>query len=131
MLIIAFSFFQSHSQVDGKSIADNFQKSAAYIPGIRPGQETEKYISRTVTRVTILGALFLVIIAVLPLAIRKFSAYSAPLTIGGTSMIIVVGVAIETVRQIKGRVTSRNYKEFIDTKDVEKAQAEFNKSNLE
>lgn len=131
LLIVAFSFFQSHSQVDGKSIADNFQKSAAYIPGIRPGKETEKYISHTVTRLTILGAIFLVVIATLPLAIRQFSNYNPSLTIGGTSMIIVVGVAIETVRQVKGRITSRNYEEFIDTKDVQKAQDEFNKSNLE
>jgi preprotein translocase subunit SecY len=102
-------------QVNPEKIADNFSKSGAYIPGIRPGKETEKYISKVLNRVILMGAGFITLIAVLPYILQivmgYFSEYAANLAsgFGGTSIIIVVGVALETVKEIEGRMAGKDY----------------------
>lgn len=115
LLVIVFTFFYSNMQVNPEKIADNFSKSGAYIPGIRPGKETERYISKVLNRVTLLGAGFITIIAVIPYILQiimsYFSEYAANLAsgFGGTSIIIVVGVALETVKEIEGRMAGKDY----------------------
>ena len=115
VLVVIFTFFYSNMQVNPEKIADNFSKSGAYIPGIRPGKETERYISKVLNRVTLLGAGFITIVAVLPYLLQivmgYFSEYAANLAsgFGGTSIIIVVGVALETVKEIEGRMAGKDY----------------------
>ena len=113
LLVVIFTFFYSNMQVNPEKIADNFSKSGAYIPGIRPGKETEKYISKVLNRVTLMGAGFITLIAVLPYILQivmgYFSEYAANLAsgFGGTSIIIVVGVALETYKFIESQLMSR------------------------
>ena len=115
LLVVIFTFFYSNMQVNPEKIADNFSKSGAYIPGIRPGKETEKYISKVLNRVTLMGAGFITLIAVIPYVLQivmgYFSEYAANLAsgFGGTSIIIVVGVALETVKEIEGRMAGKDY----------------------
>ena len=115
LLVVIFTFFYSNMQVNPEKIADNFSKSGAYIPGIRPGKETERYISKVLNRVTLLGAGFITVIAVIPYLLQiimgYFSEYAANLAsgFGGTSIIIVVGVALETVKEIEGRMAGKDY----------------------
>ena len=115
ILVVIFAFFYSNMQVNPEKIADNFSKSGAYIPGIRPGKETERYISKVLNRVTLMGAGFITLIAVLPYILQivmgYFSEYAANLAsgFGGTSIIIVVGVALETVKEIEGRMAGKDY----------------------
>ena len=115
ILVVVFAFFYSNMQVNPEKIADNFSKSGAYIPGIRPGKETERYISKVLNRVTLMGAGFITLIAVLPYILQivmgYFSEYAANLAsgFGGTSIIIVVGVALETVKEIEGRMAGKDY----------------------
>ena len=105
----------AHCHIYPEKIADNFSKSGAYIPGIRPGKETERYISKVLNRVTLMGAGFITLIAVLPYILQivmgYFSEYAANLAsgFGGTSIIIVVGVALETVKEIEGRMAGKDY----------------------
>ena len=111
ILIFLFTFFYTHLTVDPEKIAENFGKNNSYIPGVRPGKDTQKYITVILNRITLLGALFLVFIAVLPpllpLITNNFIPQStAP---GGTGIIIVVGVALETVKELKGRLSQRSY----------------------
>ena len=94
-------------------MADNLQKQNAYIPGVRPGAETENYLSKTLFRVTLVGALYLVLIASLPIFLSQIFDLPAYVRIGGTSLLIVVGVAIETTKQIKTQAQEQNYSGFI------------------
>ena len=110
VLIIAFTFFYTNLQVDPEKIAEDFGKNGSYIPGIRPGKDTKKYISTILNRITVLGALFLTFIALLPNLLPMFTSIPASTAPGGTGIIIVVGVALETVKELKGRTASRKYK---------------------
>ena len=112
VLIILFTFFYTELQVNPEQIAENLGKSGTYIPGVRPGKETKEYITKVLNRITVLGALALAAVAVLPHALPLFTSLPASLGIGGTGIIIVVGVALETVNQIKGRMTQRSYTGF-------------------
>ena len=96
-------------QINPKELADNLRKNGGYMPGIKPGKETEKYISKVLTRLTVVGALFLVVLAALPIACRLIPNMPANVSIGGTGLLIVVGVALETYKQIENIVVSRNY----------------------
>ena len=99
LLIIFFSFFYSFMQVDPERIADNLDKQGAYIPGYRPGEETKNQLSKMLFRITLIGAAYLVILAMVPIIVTKaFGFTSSAIQIGGTSLIIIVGVAIETFR---------------------------------
>ncbi len=113
VLTILFTFFYTQMQVDPSKIAENLGKSGTYIPGIRPGSETKEYINKVLNRITVLGALGLAFIAVLPHALPLITSLPASMGIGGTGIIIVVGVAMETVKQIQGRMTQKSYRGFL------------------
>ncbi|QMS85198.1 preprotein translocase subunit SecY [Candidatus Xianfuyuplasma coldseepsis] len=113
ILIYVFAFFYSFVQINPEKMADNLQKQHAYIPGVRPGTETENYISKTLFRITIIGATYLVLVASLPIFVAMIFDLPAYVQIGGTSLLIVVGVAIETTKQIKTQTQEQNYSGFI------------------
>ena len=114
VLIILFTFFYTKMQIDPAKIAENLGKSGTYIPGIRPGNETKEYINKVLCRITVLGAIGLAFIAVLPHAIPLFTDLPSSMGIGGTGIIIVVGVALETVKQLEGQLTQKSYKRFFE-----------------
>lgn len=113
VLILLFTFFYTKLQVDPEKIAENLGKSGTYIPGIRPGTETKEYITKVLNRITVLGAIGLAFIAVLPHALPLFTALPQSMGLGGTGVIIVVGVAMETVKQLEGQLTQKSYRGFI------------------
>lgn len=111
LVIIFFSFFYTSIVFDPEKVADNLKRGGGTIPGIRPGAETVDYLEGVVTRITWGGAFFLAALSILPFAI--FSALGLPVFFGGTGIIIVVGVAIDTVQQIDAHLVMRDYKGFI------------------
>lgn len=112
LLIILFTFFYTHVQVNPQQIAEQLQKNAGYIPGIRSGHDTEQYIVRVLNRITVFGSIFLGAISVLPfLALSGMSLTAVYL--GGTSLLIIVGVALQTMQQLQGQLLQRNYRGFI------------------
>ena len=113
VLIVLFTFFYTNLQVDPEKIAENLGKSGTYIPGIRPGNETKQYLTKVLNRITVLGALFLVFIALLPHVLPLVTNLPASVAMGGTGIIIVVGVAMETMTQLKGQLTQKSYRGFI------------------
>ena len=112
-LIIVFTFFYSEMQIDPESLADNFQKNGSYIPGIRPGKATERYVRRVLNRVTCIGAIALAAISALPVALTLSGVFGgdSSLALGGTGMIIIVGVAIELNSQIDGLLAGKSFDE--------------------
>lgn len=110
VLIFLFSYFYTFIQMKPEEFSKNLQESGGYIPGIRPGKETENYLSKVLSRITVLGALFLVIIAGLPIIFSKVTNLPTSVSIGGTGLLIVVGVALETYKQLEGSLLTRNYK---------------------
>lgn len=113
--ILFFTFFYTKMQVNPEKIAENLGKSGAYIPSVRPGKETENYVNRVLSRLTTLGSVALALVAVLPhLMPLIWSEMNTSMALGGTGMIIVVGVAIETVRQIQGLITQKSYKNYFE-----------------
>lgn len=112
-LIVVFTFFYSFVQINPDKMANNLQKQKAYIPGIRPGRETENYISKLLFKITVIGALYLVLVAVLPIIASIIFGLPGYVQIGGTSLLIVVGVAIETTKQIKTDVQGKSYSGFM------------------
>jgi len=115
ILIGAFTFFYSFVQVNPEKVAENLKKQGAYIPGIRPGDDTENYISKILGRVTFIGAVYLIGIATLPIIIGFIPGLDIPpsVQIGGTGILIVVGVAMETVKQIGNKNQEKEYRGFI------------------
>lgn len=116
LLIIFFAYFYSTIQFNPIEVSNNLKKNGGFIPGIRPGRPTGEYLSKVLNKVTLFGAIYLAIIAVAPIVISIFStaAANSGLSLGGTSIIIVVGVALETVRAIEAQMLMRNYKGFLD-----------------
>ena len=115
LLIIFFAYFYSTIQFNPIEVANNLKKNGGYIPGFRPGKPTSEFIQKVLNKITLFGAIYLGIIAVVPILVSHFSS-SASLTglsLGGTSIIIVVGVALETVRTLEGELLMRNYKGFL------------------
>lgn len=110
ILIYFFSYFYTFIQIKPEELAKNLNENGGFIPGVRPGKNTEKYVSKILSRLTIVGGLFIVIIAGLPILFNNFSGLSSNITIGGTGLLIVVGVALESYKQIEGSLVSRNYK---------------------
>lgn len=108
LLVFAFTFFYTEVVFHPAQIAENLQKQGGFIPGIRPGRHTSEYLANTTHKIILVGALFLAVIAVLPLIVRFFSDKQY-LAIGGTSLLIVVSVVIETVKQIESQLTMREY----------------------
>jgi len=113
LLIILFTFFYTNLQIDPSKIADDLNKQGNYIPGIRPGSETKNYVSKVLNRITVLGAILLTFIALLPYVTSALTGLSQRAAVGGTGIIIVVGVAMETIKQLKGQLTSKQYKGFV------------------
>ncbi len=108
ILVFAFTYFYTEVVFHPDRIAENLQKQGGFIPGIRPGQNTSDYLSHTAHRIILVGALFLGLVAVLPLVMRYLTGIQA-LAVGGTSLLIVVSVVIETVKQIEAQLTMREY----------------------
>ena len=113
ILIIAFTYFYAFIQVNPEKVAENLKKQGGYIPGIRPGINTEKYLTRTLYRLTFVGAIFLTVIAILPVVFSKVAGLPQSVQIGGTSLLIVIGVALETMKQLEAQLVKRHYKGFI------------------
>ena len=113
LLIILFTFFYTNLQVDPSKIADDLSKQGNYIPGVRPGSETKNYVSKVLNRITVLGAILLTFIALLPYIISNLTGLPQRAAVGGTGIIIVVGVAIEAIKTLKGQLTAKQYKGFV------------------
>ncbi len=112
-LIVVFTFFYSFVQINPEKISNNLQKQNAFIPGVRPGVETENYISKLLFKITVVGALYLLVVASIPIFVGAIFGLPPYIQIGGTSLLIVVGVAIETTKQIKTDVQGKTYSGFI------------------
>lgn len=114
-LIIAFSYFYIEISFNNVEVANNLKKNGGFIPGIRPGKPTADYIKMVLNRITLIGAIFLAFIAGLPLLVNIFArGYLGALAFGGSSLLIVVGVALETARELESQMAMRHYKGFLE-----------------
>ncbi len=115
LLIIFFAYFYSTIQFNPVEVANNLKKNGGYIPGFRPGKPTSEFIKKVLNKITLFGAIYLGIIAIVPILISHFSSSASlsGISLGGTSIIIVVGVALETVRALEAQMLMRNYKGFL------------------
>jgi preprotein translocase subunit SecY len=111
VLVIFFSYFYTFVQVNPSQLADGMKKNGGFIPGIRPGKPTELFVTRVLNRITLAGSLFLALITALPVIFMNASGLN--LYFGGTGLIIVVGVALETMKQVESQLLQRHYKGFI------------------
>ena len=114
LLIIFFTYFYTAIQFNPVEVANNMKKNGGFVPGIRPGKPTSDYISRILSKITLSGAFFLGIIAVIPVVASIIDPTLQVVTLGGTSLLIMVGVALETVKQIESQMLMRHYKGFLD-----------------
>ena len=116
LLIIFFSYFYSTMQFNPIEVANNLKKNGGFIPGFRAGKPTSEFLQKILSKITLFGALYLAIIAVVPIIISRFSetARDAGISMGGTSIIIVVGVALETLKQLEAQLLMRHYKGFLE-----------------
>jgi preprotein translocase subunit SecY len=113
LLIVGFTYFYTFVQINPIQMADNMKKNGGYIPGIRPGKTTVQFITRTLNRITLVGAFFLAAVSIMPVFFTAFSDLPAQVQIGGTSLLIVIGVALDTMKQIDSQLIKRHYKGFI------------------
>jgi preprotein translocase subunit SecY len=114
LLIIGFTFFYTFVQINPEQMADQMKKNGGYIPGIRPGKTTSVYLTRVMTRITLSGAIFLALISILPMILGSVGNLPNSVSIGGTSVLIVIGVGLETMKQIESQLIKRHYKGFIN-----------------
>lgn len=112
VLIIAFTYFYAFVQVNPEKMADNLKKQGSYVPGIRPGEQTKKYITGVLYRLTFVGSIFLAVIAILPIIATKVMSLPQSIQVGGTSLLIVIGVAIETMKSLEAQVSQKDYRGF-------------------
>ncbi|AID02065.1 preprotein translocase subunit SecY [Staphylococcus xylosus] len=112
VLIIAFAYFYAFVQVNPEKMADNLKKQGSYVPGIRPGEQTKLYITRVLYRLTFVGSIFLAVIAILPIIATKVMSLPQSIQVGGTSLLIVIGVAIETMKSLEAQVSQKDYRGF-------------------
>jgi preprotein translocase subunit SecY len=112
LLVVVFSFFYTIVIFQQQNLAENLQKQGGFIPGIRPGRPTAEYLNRVIIRITWAGALFLGLVAVVPMVATRLTGVQA-LTLSSTGMIIVVGVVLDTMRQLEAQLLMRNYEGFI------------------
>jgi preprotein translocase subunit SecY len=110
-LIIFFAFFYTAIVINPTDVADNIKRSGAYIPGIRPGKRTAEYIDRILGRLTLIGAVYVSIVCVMPVILSNQAG--VPFYFGGTALLIVVGVALDTIGQIEAHLVSRQYEGFV------------------
>jgi len=114
VLIIGFTFFYTFVQINPSQLAEQMEKNAGYIVGVRPGKPTEEYLIRIINRIALVGGLFLAVVSGVPYLFMGVTGLSGvAFYFGGTSILIVIGVALDTVRQLEGQVLQRNYKGFI------------------
>ena len=111
LLVVAFTYFYTAIVFNPDEIADNIQKQGGFVPGLRPGRQTAEFLYKVLNRITLVGALFLGLIAVLPYIIQSFTKTST-LTLGGTGILIVVAVVIEIINQVKSQMIMRDYENF-------------------
>jgi preprotein translocase subunit SecY len=111
VLIIFFAYFYTAIVFNPVDLSDNMKKYGGFIPGVRPGKKTAEYIDHVLTRITLPGAVFLALISVLPDFLIRW--FNTPFYFGGTSLLIVVGVALDTVRQMESHLLMRNYEGFL------------------
>ena len=109
LLILFFGYFYTFLIMNPTEMSKNLNNNGGYIPGVRPGNDTADYISKSLSRLTLVGSLFLIVLAGLPILLSKFTSLPSSVTIGGTGILIVVGVAIETYKQIESGLVSRSY----------------------
>jgi preprotein translocase subunit SecY len=114
LLIVFFAFFYTSIQFNPVDVADNLKKGGGFIPGIRPGKKTAEYIDRVMTRITFAGAMYLAAVCMLPILLQKY--FHVQFMFGGTGLLIVVGVALDTVQQIESHLITRNYEGFTGPK---------------
>ena len=114
LLVIFFAYFYTAVQFNPVEVADNLKKGGGFIPGIRPGKNTAEYIERVLTRITFAGAMYLSVVCMIPALLQKYM--SVPFQFGGTGLLIVVGVALDTVQQIESYLITRNYEGFTGPK---------------
>ncbi|MCA9877473.1 MAG: preprotein translocase subunit SecY, partial [Thermomicrobiales bacterium] len=112
LLVVAFTYFYTMVIFQQQKISENLQRQGAFIPGVRPGKNTEKYLLRVLNRITLIGALFLGVVAIMPYIASELTGVNS-LLLGATSLLIVVGVAIDTMRQLEAQLVMRNYEGFI------------------
>ena len=112
VLVVAFTYFSTAVFFNPTELAEDLKKSGALVPGIRPGKNTEKHLTYIITRITLPGAFFLGLIALLPSVVQQFTGI-ATLTIGGTGLLIVVSVVLETAKQLQSLIIVQNYDKFI------------------
>ncbi|GAA0503651.1 preprotein translocase subunit SecY [Salinibacillus aidingensis] len=112
-LIIAFTYFYTFVQVNPEQMAENLKKQGGYVPGIRPGKNTETYLTRVMYRLTFVGSIFLASVSVLPIILGSLAGLPSAVQIGGTSLLIVVSVGLETMKQLESQLVKRHYKGFI------------------
>lgn len=110
VLIITFAYIYTFMTMKPKELSENLGKSGGFIPGVRPGEETTKYLNKTLKKITLVGALFVATVAALPVLFGTFSNLPSSVSIGGTGLIIVVGVALETYKQIESKLVTGEYK---------------------
>jgi preprotein translocase subunit SecY len=115
LMILFFSYFWVATQFNELQISDDLKKNGGYIPGVRPGQATSDYLHFSMTRITFAGAFFLVIIAVIPMLLYRMMGVPYPVAqfFGGTSMLITVGVMLDTMRQVESHLLMRHYDGFL------------------
>ena len=114
ILVVFFAFFYTSVVFNPVDVADNLKKSGGFVPGIRPGKNTAAYIERVLTRITFAGALYLSVVCMIPALLQKY--FQVPFQFGGTGLLIVVGVALDTVQQIESHLITRNYEGFTGPK---------------
>ena len=112
ILIIAFAYFYAFVQVNPEKMSDNLKKQGSYVPGIRPGEQTKKYITKVLYRLTFVGSIFLAVVAILPIIATKVMDLPQSIQVGGTSLLIVIGVAIETMKSLEAQVSQKDYRGF-------------------
>jgi len=113
ILVFGFTYFYTSVQFNPEKIADDIKKRGGFIPGIRPGSNTTRYLKEIINRITLAGALFLGLVAILPFLLQSLGGLSN-FSIGGTSLLIVVSVVLETIRQVESHMVTRNYRNFLD-----------------
>ena len=109
LLVLFFAYFYTFIQIKPTELSENLQRSGGYIPGIRPGKETSAYVNKVLSRITIIGAVFLMIIAGLPIIFTNITNMASTITVGGTGLLIVVGVSLDTFKQVESKLISRSY----------------------
>lgn len=114
LLIVGFSYFYAAIQYNPIEIANNLRKNNGGIPGIRPGRPTSDFISKVISKITIIGAIFLAIIAILPIVFAKFMPALGGISLGGTTLLILVGVSLETARTLESQMMMRHHKGFLE-----------------